>query len=542
MGNAYQVGYNDDSRSRLTGVKLPSGRMQRVSYETTATGNTETTVTDAKGNKRTGLASASGTELSTSDKGNGSVAPITTSYEYDAEGRQTKSKNTEGNYRLSVYDAKGQTLQTKTFDKTGELTLTSKYSYDISGNMTEEKDYEVKEGAETLLRGKTYEYTGLDKLSKVTETDGSRTSTISYSYDMEDDLTGVTYSGNASKVDGLEYVYNDYKWLTEIRAVISGNTKTLREYSYTNDGKVATIKDHRDMGSASGNDFTQIDFSYDDLDRPVKMEYRENGTGEVRESYAVKYDKNGSIISEDAVNGYPSSEDSGKLDRLKEYTYDADGQLTATEIKDDIDNTVKDISYTYDAAGNRAKETESGSGTDDGRVTTDYTYNSLDQMTGAKTMQAEDTVSDKTYTYDGNGNQIKEADSENKITNIMTYDGENRLSTVTKKEIKSVEASEDSEDTDGDGITVNTEEEVTTKVQSNKYNGDGQRISKTEGNNRTKYFYQDGAVLCTTDGNNGMTSFNMLGTEGNIIASARNENGSEKYYYYNKDIRNSTTN
>ena len=53
--------------------------------------------------------------------------------------------------------------------------------------------------------------------------------------------------------------------------------------------------------------------------------------------------------------------------------------------------------YTYDAAGNRTQET-------DGSVTTQYTYNALDQMTSATRQQGGNTISSLTFLYDANGN------------------------------------------------------------------------------------------------------------------------------------------
>ena len=65
------------------------------------------------------------------------------------------------------------------------------------------------------------------------------------------------------------------------------------------------------------------------------------------------------------------------------------------------------------------------------------------------------TTSKKTYSYDENGNNIREVDSIKNITKEMNYDVDNRLDTYTL-----------------------TENDKTT-TQSNLYNGDGQRIQKS---------------------------------------------------------------
>ena len=81
--------------------------------------------------------------------------------------------------------------------------------------------------------------------------------------------------------------------------------------------------------------------------------------------------------------------------------------------------------------------------------------------------------------------------------------------------------------------------------QKKRYNGEGQRIRKeetkgTESNVRN-YYYQDGNVLYTTDGANQRNSFNLLGREDNVIATARGAGSSETWYLYNKDTRGSTS-
>ena len=128
------------------------------------------------------------------------------------------------------------------------------------------------------------------------------------------------------------------------------------------------------------------------------------------------------------------------------------------------------------------------------------------------------TTSKKTYSYDENGNNIKEVDSIKNITKEMTYDVDNRLDTYTQ-----------------------TENNKTT-TQSNLYNGDGQRIQKTEGDNSINYYYQNGNVLYTTDKDEKKTSHNFVGLEGNTISTMRYDLTGLEYYVYNKDIKGSTTN
>ncbi|MGL5694612.1 MAG: polymorphic toxin-type HINT domain-containing protein, partial [Peptostreptococcaceae bacterium] len=93
--------------------------------------------------------------------------------------------------------------------------------------------------------------------------------------------------------------------------------------------------------------------------------------------------------------------------------------------------------------------------------------------------------------------------------------------------------------------------------QVNTYNGNGQRVEKSENGQSSNYYYQNGSVLYTTgkadksteleepDNNEiltGVTSLNLMGTSENAIATVRDIIGNETYYFYNKDMRESTTN
>ncbi|MEG1411367.1 MAG: polymorphic toxin-type HINT domain-containing protein [Terrisporobacter sp.] len=100
---------------------------------------------------------------------------------------------------------------------------------------------------------------------------------------------------------------------------------------------------------------------------------------------------------------------------------------------------------------------------------------------------------------------------------------------------------------------------VVTLNQVNTYNGNGQRVEKSENGQSTKYYYQNDSVLYTTGNDDksteleepdnteimtGVTSLNLMGASENVIATVRNISSSEgeKYYFYNKDMRESTTN
>ncbi|MGL4484238.1 MAG: RHS repeat-associated core domain-containing protein, partial [Anaerovoracaceae bacterium] len=190
---------------------------------------------------------------------------------------------------------------------------------------------------------------------------------------------------------------------------------------------------------------------------------------------------------------------------------------------------------------------------------TRYAYNSLNQLTetaivdnttapaSGNSETAEKLIPQRTYSYDKNGNEIsvKEfstlagetlgtgeaaAAAEVIAERINTYDPANRLNSLT-----------------------DTKAGKTIFAQENEYNGSGQRIKKTESlgtalPNSKNYYYQAGQVLYTENmvGSNAtkISAFNMLGISDNIIGTERrttNPKVPRVYYFYNKDLRASTT-
>ena len=242
------------------------------------------------------------------------------------------------------------------------------------------------------------------------------------------------------------------------------------------------------------------------------MTYTDLETGKVMESYRYSYDKNSNITEKTEVNNYPK-EEKDKVNETKAYTYDALGRLTKTVTTDHKnDDRTKTVTYTYDKAGNRTKE-------DDGTTQTAYTYNGLDRLQTATKEKGTAVDEVRQYSYDANGNQTDVKNTKTGQTESYTYDAENRLSKVSV--------------TDKDGKTA--------VIQQNRYNGDGQRIQKVEGSKTTNYYYQDGVVSYTTDGENSQTSQNLIGTDGNILATQRYGSDHTDYLLYHKDIQGSTT-
>ena len=377
-----------------------------------------------------------------------------------------------------------------------------------------------------FLRYTWYDYDELDRMIAVAELDGPTVPTesqiaaakLTYSYDFDDNVTQVAYPGHGNGITTVKFEYNAYKWPTRVLVdTESSNDQLVREYAYNNDGKLKSVTDYR--GVLTGEDgYILKEYGYDSFERVSSITIKDSSDlNTVRESYAYTYDKNSNILTERIINNYPT-EDSEKTNELRTHTYDCNGRLTktVTSYPDDSSKSPVTYTYSYDAVGNRTAETESGGETD---KSTEYVYNSLNQLVSSTETTGETVTSEKTYLYDKTGNQIKETDSKTTEVREQTYDVAGNMTRLVKKTGETIEL-----------------------TQENQYNGNGQRIRKSEADDTTIYFYQNGSVLYTTDGTDNLTSWNLLGSGGAVIGTTRGTGTAEEYYLYTKDIRESTTN
>ena len=529
-GNGNVTTYTYDDQNRVTGVSRKNGNetiSNSISYDMRTDGKTTTSVKDANGHVNKEVTNEAGLTESTTDLGDGEEQ-ITTAYSYDTNGNKIRENYADGGYKTFDYDRKNRLIKTESYEageageSIGEKTLKTVYSYDINDRLLESIDYQIDGAEETAVRYTEYQYdrrgqtTGYAELSQENEptADEIKAHQIRYHYDSDGKLTKVTYPTTKNGVHALSYEYDQNGWLTKIKGEIQsgdGSTeKTVRSYTYDSYGKVKEIKDYRDLLNSSDQAVKKV-YTYDSLDRVKEMTYTDLETGKVMESYRYSYDKNSNITEKTEVNNYPK-EDTDKVNETKAYTYDALGRLTKTVTTDhNKDDKTKTVTYTYDNVENRLKE-------DDGTTTTSYTYNGLDQLKTSTKEKGTAVEEVRQYDYDANGNQTDVKNTKTGEDQIFAYDAENRLSQVSV-----------------------TKDGKTAVIQQNIYNGDGQRIQKIDGDETINYYYQDGVVAYTTDAAGEQNSQNLIGTEGNILATQRYQKDTTQYYLYNKDIQGSTT-
>ncbi len=483
--------YKHDEEGKLTETDIAAdGTDISVVYYTLANGDELIEVKDAKGNVKKELLNAAGLTAQTIDEDSESTDTICTTGTYDDFGRKTKDIFSDDTYITYSYDGESERVTEKEeYLKDGTRESSTTYTYNdqnqLIGIIHKEGDTEV--AAYTY----TYDVSGR-VLTESVSYDSETAKTTSYEYDAEGRLVETAYpEGNG--IGTITYEYDSYGKLLKIKR----DNNVIREYVYDSFNRVASIKDFDKPGNSS---YTLKTYAYDEFGRTISMVYTEDGdTSKVLENYTYSYDKNDNIVSETRISNLPA-EDS-MINETRDYEYDSYGRLVKSIITDHTaDDTEVVTTYEYDAVGNRVKQTE------DGAVTT-YEYNGLNQLEKAET-ETEEVL----YAYDARGNQISESNSTTGEVVETVYNVAGEMVSLQKKS-----------------------NDVVTFTQTNIYNQDGSRISKTQGETEREYYYNNGIVAFTEDDDT-VSSSNIQNADGNVIGTYRGDT----YYNYFKNLQGST--
>lgn len=293
-------------------------------------------------------------------------------FAYDDQGNMTESTNRRRNTVTRAYDDRGQ-LTAKAYPDGIRFT----YAYDEAGRLI----------AATDARGRTR-----------------------LEYDADNDwLTKITYPEGRY----LEFLYDE----ADRRIRVTGPDCFTVGYEHDEAGRLSKLTD------ADGN--TIVTYTYDDAGRLIRGD-KGNGTYTTYE-----YDEVGQLLHliNYAPDGWVNSrfdytyDDLGRrtgmttLDGEWAYEYDDNGQLIRAVFDStsaDIDD--QDITYVYDAVGNRVRTIQNG-------ITTEYATNSMNQYT---------TVGAATYEYDADGNMVSKTDAGDRWS--YTYDEDSLLTQVLTPE------------------------------------------------------------------------------------------------------------
>ncbi len=378
--------YTYDGAGKVTTVTDALGRITRNSYDA----NARLVRTDyADGSAEQWAYDANGNEVSMTDR-QGRVTTkaydelnrlvqtrfpdgSTSSLEYDAASRLVAEINQLGARRANEYDA-GDQLTAST-DGSGRRT---QHSYDLAGNRTQ-----------TVLpdgRVVAYTYDALNRLTRTDYPDGSATSATYRPDGRVATLTGAR---------GVVSTFN-YDALARLTSVQQSGVATPTTYAY-DETSARTVQ-----GDALAR---QVQWRYDTVGRPVSRILPDGAT----ETFS--YDAEGQLTGHTTFGG-----------QLIARTYDTQGRELTRSIPATAGTPARSISFTYNADGQRATLTETGSSSSQG--TTTYSYDSVGRLS-----QLAGPQGTLTWAYDAAGRITRRGTAEGNTT--YSYDAEGRRSALT---------------------------------------------------------------------------------------------------------------
>ena len=459
---------------------------------------------------------------------------IATSQIYDFAGRLLTSTDENGVVTRNAYNAAGQLTSVTLADDTTDAT-TIQYGYNRAGQLTSMKDvltthetrFEYNDAGQQVKKilpdGVTYEqfhynaagkmdwhrledgninnftYNEMNRLTEISYFDGqyanftytsvgqrktasTRTQgpaipqVTDYDYDPFQRLEKITRPDDAY----VAYTYNN----NDQRASMTTPAGTTN-YGYNGLGQLETVS----VGSATTT------FIYD----PVGFLTEKRLPNGVTQFYTPNVrDQLKNVTSKDSSNAVLGSfeyqlDSAGNRERVTEaggsyikWDYDNLYRLTYETRYNSSDVITTQTQFQYDAAGNQNWVKVDG-------VTTDYTYNTLDQLI---------STGSTTYDYDDRGNFYQVINGSQITT--YTYDAADRLAGVTLPDATSIAYS---------------------------YDADGRRVKQTVGSATTNYLWDETSaygdvVYEYNESGLPIVSYVMAGTE--ILS--QNRSGTTNYY------------
>lgn len=361
--------YEYDGNSRLVRTEFPDGTTELVGFD--ANGN-EVSATDRQGRVTRKVYDELNRHVET-EHPDGSRSRM----EYDAAGRMTAEVNETGGRRVHGYDAAAQL--TSTTDASGRRT---EHSYDAAGNRTQTR----------LPDGRVigYTYDALNRLTRTDFPDGS-SHTVTYRTDNR----------KATETDprGVVTTYG-YDAAGRLVSVVQSGIATATAYGYDETNARTLQRD------ALGR---EVQWRYDAAGRPTSR-ILPDGTSET-----FAYDLEGQLTGHTTFGGQTITR-----------AYDSEGREISRTIPATANTPARTITWTYNADGQRATQTETGPTSAQG--TTTYTYDAQGRLTGLAGPQG--TLG---WTYDAadritrrstrEGNTDYEYDGDGRLTRMVAPDG-----------------------------------------------------------------------------------------------------------------------
>ena len=543
-GNGNITTYEYDANGNK--VKETNALNQSTIYEYDKNGN-NTKVTDYLGNETTYIYDSLDRLIESKD----AYSNVIEKLEYDIYGRQTKSIDANNNEIVYTYDNNDNILT-----KTDEEGHTESYEYDSNDNKVKYTDrkgnittyqYDNKGNllkvVNALNKATTYTYDNAGNILTQTDPKGN---VITYEYDKRSneikkiDQLGneetKTYSKNGNLIsyttnngDVFTYEYDVYGRLTKESV---NDKQTI--YAYDDNDNIlqsgTNTKTFDSLNRILTDNQNGHVVSYEYLDSQNKIKITDEKGNVKQEEYdnvgRLKKVIAGEEITEYVYNANGSLNKKIGQNNITEYEYYKDKEIKNLTIKDSSDNIIEEHNYEYDNNNNKTKDDNdiyeydvldrikkvngvekytyddanniTSKTQEDGTVIA-YTYNAKNQLTRTVSQKNLEILSETTYTYDANGNQITSTTGEEVLTNI--YNEKNELEKVKKNG---------------------------NEIASYRYDETGKRTEKNT-SETTKYVYDGTRVILELGNENEEKAVNTYGLE--LVSRKQNENN--YYYLYN---------
>ena len=382
----YLLGY--DAFGNMTRVQVCASSTEREGYTAPVTLASYT----YEGNVNNG-------RLATMAYGNGDSV----SYTYDAFDRQRTAAYNDGTTYHYDYSGDNDLARQYVTDGSGAVTEQYSYQYDSLGRLIHSRQ---STGGGTLVQLTQHMYDNANRLTSQSWQFGGDTFRQSYTYtgqnsdgkQVDGTISAITTTIPGRSAITSKYEYNDLRQLEKKMVTVpdqNGKQTKVYDRTYTYD-RIAADDGCNRMGTRLAS--TGYTFA---LNQPVKQS----------RSFTYTYDEAGNISRiVTAGTSVP------KAAQLKEYTYDAQGQL-ATE-KNGSGTT---FGYAYDTAGNIRSITK------DGAVTKSFGYTNASWPDLLTSVTSGSTTKD--ILYEG---QTQTSDLPSSGNPITYYNGKDYAFTWTK--------------------------------------------------------------------------------------------------------------
>ncbi|MBP3200156.1 MAG: DUF4474 domain-containing protein, partial [Lachnospiraceae bacterium] len=364
-----------------------------------------------------------------------------TVFDYNDVGKVVQERSVDNTIRTYNYDRAGRLISkidkdyTKiAYDYDANDNLIKKYYLDLNNQQTDDSiiySYNAENNRLGMNDKSGLSRTLYDnKGNLIVGTSNNDEDIVRYEYDSNDRITKIICPTNAT----VTYTYDE-----------NGNIKTVTD----KDGlKTTYTYDENDNEVIRTTGLIETNKRYDADNRLIRIKNEHRFTGELIDEYSYRYDSNNNIIEEIKREPYRKKVSLLDIEKTEEndhtirvtkqnFTYDDENKLTDARVerlgmKALSEPNVTTYHYEYDANGNRTTVEIK----DDGLTleSTVYTYDRLNKLVSSREVTASGLYL-YAYTYDDNGNLVSEdrhRQFETQRTNIRRYEytKDNKLESV----------------------------------------------------------------------------------------------------------------